>query len=115
MSRSRAIVSLLPSATEIVCALGARDELVGVSHECDFPRGVAGLPVLTSAKFKPQASSAAIDRSVRDVIRDLPGNWTLPGRAPGYTRAAASLAALAGPHAASSAPQSAVVSTGRLG
>jgi len=52
---------------------------------------------------------------VREVIRDLPGNWTLPGRTPGYTRASASLAALAGPHASSSAPQSAVVSTGRLG
>jgi hypothetical protein len=52
---------------------------------------------------------------VSEVILDLPGNWTLPGRTPGYTRASASLAALAGPHAASSAPQSAVVSTGRLG
>ena len=58
---------------------------------------------------------AVAEAMVRDVIRDLPGNWTLPGRAPGYTRAAASLAALAGPHAASSAPQSAIVSTGRLG
>jgi len=36
MSRPR-IVSLLPSATEIACALGARADLVGISHECDFP------------------------------------------------------------------------------
>ncbi|MGC4092874.1 MAG: hypothetical protein QM756_34315 [Polyangiaceae bacterium] len=31
------MVSLLPSATEILCALGAMEELVGISHECDFP------------------------------------------------------------------------------
>lgn len=58
---------------------------------------------------------AVTEAMVRDVIRDLPTNWTLPGRTPGYTRAIASLAALAGPHAASSAPQSSVVTTGRLG
>ncbi len=65
------IVSLLPSATEIVCALGARDALVGVSHECDFPADVVGLPVLTRARCRPlSASSGDIDRSVRDVVRD---------------------------------------------
>jgi iron complex transport system substrate-binding protein len=41
------IVSLLPSATEIVCALGLGDELVGVTHECDWPPEVAGKPVVT--------------------------------------------------------------------
>jgi iron complex transport system substrate-binding protein len=41
------IVSLLPSATEIVCAIGLRDELVGVTHECDWPPDVVGLPVMT--------------------------------------------------------------------
>src|SRR5689334_23145569 len=41
------IVSLLPSATEIVCALGLGDELVGVTHECDWPPEVVGLPVMT--------------------------------------------------------------------
>jgi len=69
-SPPRRTVSLLPSATEIVCALGARDQLVGVSHECDHPPEVAGLPVLTSPKTAPAATSAAIDRSVRDLIRD---------------------------------------------
>ncbi len=64
------IVSLLPSATEIVCALGARGELVGVSHECDYPADVVGLPALTSAKFRKQPSSAAIDGAVRDVVRE---------------------------------------------
>ena len=63
------IVSLLPSATEIVCALGARDDLTGVSHECDWPHDVVGLPLLTRAKMMPSPSSLTIDRSVRDVVR----------------------------------------------
>ena len=62
------IVSLLPSATEIVCALGAGPELVGVSHECDFPPAVRGLPALTRPKIRTDTSSAAIDRSVRALV-----------------------------------------------
>ena len=45
------VVSLLPSATEIVCALGAAGELVAVSHECDHPPEVAGLPALTASRL----------------------------------------------------------------
>jgi iron complex transport system substrate-binding protein len=44
------IVSLLPSATEIVCALGLERALVGRSHECDFPPGIERLPLCTSPK-----------------------------------------------------------------
>jgi len=62
------VVSLLPSATELVCALGARDRLVGRSHECDYPSGLAGLPVLTSPKVDPRAGTAAIDRDVRALV-----------------------------------------------
>lgn len=64
------IASLLPSATEIVCALGSRAELVGRSHECDFPEGIEGVPVLTSARIGPLPSSEAIDRAVRNVLAD---------------------------------------------
>lgn len=64
------IVSLLPSATEIVCALGAAENLVGVSHECDFPEPVRGRCVLTSARIAPFASSRDIDLAVRKVITD---------------------------------------------
>lgn len=67
MSTTR-IVSLLPSATEIVCALGLRDRLVGVSHECDHPASVRGLPVLTAAKIDAHASSDEIDRQVRALV-----------------------------------------------
>lgn len=59
------IVSLLPSATEIVCALGLVDELVGVTHECDHPAEVAGKPVLTSnTTNEPGATSREIHRRV---------------------------------------------------
>ncbi|MBI3818067.1 MAG: cobalamin-binding protein [Planctomycetes bacterium] len=59
------IVSLLPSATEIVCALGARPDLAGVSHECDFPSDVIGLPVLTAPRVDTKTSSLQIDKNVR--------------------------------------------------
>jgi len=58
------IVSLLPSATEIACALGLRESLVGVSHECDFPRGVDALPQLTSSFLEEGLSPADIDAAV---------------------------------------------------
>jgi iron complex transport system substrate-binding protein len=64
------IVSLLPSATEIVCALGAGDALVGVSHECDFPAAIRDRPVLTRARIDPHGSSRDIDAAVRAVVRD---------------------------------------------
>ena len=67
MPDSARIVSLLPSATEIICALGAGDSLVGRSHECDFPPGIERLPVLTHPRFEPAASSAEIDRQVRQL------------------------------------------------
>jgi iron complex transport system substrate-binding protein len=65
------IVSLLAAGTEIVAALGAGDDLVAVSHECDHPpEVVAGRPVLTSARVGPLPSSAAVDRSIRELVAD---------------------------------------------
>ena len=60
------IVSLLPSLTELVCALGRGDELVGVTHECDYPPGVEFLPHLTRSRIPSGASSAAIDAMVAE-------------------------------------------------
>ena len=64
------IVSLLPSATEIVCALGFEDQLVGRSHECDFPRSVTRLPALTSPKFNPEGTSAEVDQRVKTILSE---------------------------------------------
>ena len=70
MSAAR-VVSLLPSATEIVCALGRRDQLVGRSHECDFPAEVSSLPVCTRASFSDGASREIDDRVTDLVTRGL--------------------------------------------
>jgi iron complex transport system substrate-binding protein len=64
------VASLLPAATEIVCVVGAEADLVGISHECDFPDSVRGLPALTRARVHPVATSRAIDREVRRVLQD---------------------------------------------
>lgn len=64
------IVTLLPSATEIVCALGFEDQLVGRSHECDFPASVVRLPALTEAKFNPEGTSREIDQRVKKIVAD---------------------------------------------
>jgi iron complex transport system substrate-binding protein len=65
------IISLLPSATEIVCALGAAEGLVGISHECDFPDTIRNRPVLTRSRIDVHGSSRAIDAAVRAVtLRD---------------------------------------------
>lgn len=63
------IVSLLASATEIVCALGAGDFLVGRSHECDNPPWVRSLPQLSEPAFDISVSSGEIDREVRRRLR----------------------------------------------
>lgn len=62
------VVSLLPSATEHICAVGGRELLVGVSHECDFPGDVVGLPVLTRCRTSLGRDSLAIDQSIRNLL-----------------------------------------------
>jgi iron complex transport system substrate-binding protein len=62
------VVSLIASATEIVCALGARGELVARSHECDFPHDVEDLPALTRPKLDTKRDSLSIDRDVKRLL-----------------------------------------------
>ena len=63
------IVSLLPSATEIICALGLEEHLVGVTHECDYPPSVKNLPKVTKTLIPHDASSAEIDALVRERLK----------------------------------------------
>jgi iron complex transport system substrate-binding protein len=71
------IVSLLPAATEIVCALGLEQNLVGRSHECDFPESVKKLPICSEANFPDNLSSAAIDVKVKEILADALSVYTV--------------------------------------
>ncbi|MGH8477457.1 MAG: cobalamin-binding protein [Burkholderiales bacterium] len=71
------IVSLLPSATEMICILGLEDRLVGVTHECDFPAFVRRLPRVTRTLIPAEAPSAEIDRLVRERLRTSRALYTL--------------------------------------
>jgi iron complex transport system substrate-binding protein len=62
------IVSLIASATEIVCALGLEDQLVGRSHECDYPESVKRLPICTAPKIDVHQNSRAIDDSIKALL-----------------------------------------------
>ncbi len=61
------VLSLLPSATEIVAALGAGDQLVGITHECDYPAAVRSCERVTECAIDSLASPAAIDAQVREI------------------------------------------------
>jgi len=64
------IVSLIASATETVCALGFERDLVGRSHECDFPESVKRLPVCTEPKFNVEGTSYQIDQRVKAILQE---------------------------------------------
>ncbi len=64
------IVSLIASATEIVCALGAEKLLVGRSHECDYPLSVRNLPQVTEPKFELDGTSYQIDQRIKAILQE---------------------------------------------
>lgn len=64
------IVSLLPSITEIVASLGRRHQLVGRSHECDFPEKINTLPSCTEPKFDPDGTSYELNERVEAILRE---------------------------------------------
>src|SRR5919206_4082412 len=61
------IVSLVPSATEILFALGKGDEVVAVTHECDYPAAALELPKVTRDLIGPGLAPAEVDRAVREL------------------------------------------------
>ncbi|PIG90681.1 cobalamin-binding protein [Gloeocapsopsis sp. IPPAS B-1203] len=62
------IVSLIPSATEIVAALGLENVMVGRSHECDYPPEIKDLPVCTAARLNSEAPSKEIHQNVNQIL-----------------------------------------------
>ncbi len=64
------IISLIASATEIVCALGFEDQLVARSHECDYPLSVKQLPQCTEPKFNVEGTSYEIDQRVKAIVQE---------------------------------------------
>lgn len=63
------IVSLISSATETACELGLGPDLVGISHECDYPSSILHLPRVSETKIRPEDSSLSIHKSVQNVIQ----------------------------------------------
>lgn len=70
MTLSMKVASLLPAATEMLCAVGAEEMLAGVSHECDFPPGVAGLPALTRTRLNVEGVSMRIHESMTRLVEN---------------------------------------------
>ncbi|KST65472.1 cobalamin-binding protein [Mastigocoleus testarum] len=63
------IISLIPSATEILAALGLTSKIVGRSHECDYPPEIIDRPICTSARLNTDASSSEIHSDVNNLLR----------------------------------------------
>ncbi len=63
------LVSLLASATEMVAALGCLDQLVGRSHECDYPPEILSLPVVSTVQINIDTSSAEIDAQIKQLAQ----------------------------------------------
>ena len=64
------VLSLLSSTTEVVYALGCEDQLVGRSHECDYPPAVIALPICTEPKFNVDGSSIEVDEKVKSILQN---------------------------------------------
>jgi iron complex transport system substrate-binding protein len=71
------IASLVPSATEMLFAVGLGESVVGVTHECDYPPAAAGLPQLTATVLPPGLSAGEIDAKVKEVIGEGRALYTL--------------------------------------
>src|SRR3981189_3327202 len=71
MVETRRIVSFLPSATEMVCALGLGERLIGVTHECDYPPEIKGKTIVVRSAIPVETmSQSEIDTAVSQTLRD---------------------------------------------
>lgn len=77
MSTQPRIVSLLPSATEILHILGLTPFVVGRSHECDYPAEISDRPICTSARLNSNKPSAAIDQDVKTLLNSALGIYDI--------------------------------------
>ena len=73
------VASLLPGSTEIICALGMQEALVARSHECDYPRSVLDLPIVTAPKFEPDGRSYEIDQRVKAILQEATSIYRVEG------------------------------------
>jgi len=82
MAEAQRIVSFLPSATEMTCALGLSDRLKGITHECDYPSGIRDKPVVVRSVLPTeQMSQQEIDAAVTEagcVTASASIRWTSP-------------------------------------
>ena len=69
-SNSTKIVTLIPSATEIVAFLGQKNSIIGRSHECDYPQGLSHVAKLTSPKINVNGSSGEIDKQINTILEN---------------------------------------------
>jgi iron complex transport system substrate-binding protein len=74
------IASLVPSATEMLFALGLGDQVVGVTHECDHPPAAAGLPHLTATVLPEGLDAGAIDAAVKEIVGEGRALYSLDER-----------------------------------
>ena len=69
-NNSTKIVTLIPSATEIVAFLGQKNSIIGRSHECDYPHGLNHVAKLTSPKINVDGSSSEIDKQINTILEN---------------------------------------------
>ena len=69
-NNSTKIVTLIPSATEIVAFLGQKNSIIGRSHECDYPQGLSHVAKLTSPKINVNGSSGEIDKQINTILEN---------------------------------------------
>lgn len=76
------ICSLLPSTTEIVCALGLKENLVGITHECDYPLGMDGIPIVTKSLIDhSESTSQQINRHISEAMHSGSGIYAIDNEA----------------------------------